>query len=80
MSKGKVAPAFTMMDEDGKTYQLSDFRGKYVLMDIWATTCGPCIKAMPGLIETSKQYENYDHIVIMSFAFECRSGGMGLNF
>lgn len=77
LSKGKVAPAFTVMDEDGKTYQLSDFRGKYVLMDIWATTCGPCIKAMPGLIETSKQYENYDHIRYHVFCFECRSGGMG---
>lgn len=68
LSKGKPAPDFNMMDENGKTYRLSDFRGKYVLMDIWSTTCGPCVKAMPDLIETADRYKRYENIVIMSLA------------
>ena len=68
LSKGQPAPDFNMMDENGRTYRLSDFRGKYVLMDIWSTTCGPCVKAMPVLIETANRYKKYENVVIMTMA------------
>lgn len=42
-------PDFSLPDMDGKTVKLSDFRGKLVLVNIWATWCAPCVKEFPSL-------------------------------
>jgi thiol-disulfide isomerase/thioredoxin len=55
-AKGKQAPDFTLQDLDGKPVKLSDFRGKAVLLNFWATFCGPCKVEMPWLVELQKQY------------------------
>jgi thiol-disulfide isomerase/thioredoxin len=55
-AKGKVAPDFTLQDLDGKPVKLSDYRGKAVLLNFWATFCGPCKVEMPWLVELQKQY------------------------
>ena len=42
---------------DGKTFRLSDFKDKTVVLDIWATWCGPCRMDVPHLVEMAKEYE-----------------------
>jgi thiol-disulfide isomerase/thioredoxin len=50
------APDFALESLDGKTTHLSDFRGKTVLLNFWATWCGPCKIEMPWFVDFQKQY------------------------
>jgi peroxiredoxin len=54
--KGAMAPDFTLQSLDGKTVHLSDYRGKAVLLNFWATWCAPCKIEMPWFVELQKQY------------------------
>jgi thiol-disulfide isomerase/thioredoxin len=54
--KGKLAPAFTLADIDGKKVSLSDFKGHPLLINYWGTYCAPCKIEMPWLQEFSKKY------------------------
>lgn len=47
-----------LMALDGKTFKLSDFRGKVVVINLWATWCGYCKKEMPDLVELNEQYKD----------------------
>jgi len=51
------APDFTLKSNSGKNLQLSDFRGQIVLINFWATWCGPCRQEMPKLNEIHKRYQ-----------------------
>lgn len=51
-----IAPDFTLQSIDGKTVRLSDFRGKAVVLNFWATWCGPCKIEMPWFVDLQKQY------------------------
>jgi thiol-disulfide isomerase/thioredoxin len=53
---GKPAPDFALQSLDGKTVHLSDFRGKAVLLNFWATWCEPCKIEMPWFVELQKEY------------------------
>ena len=61
---GSPAPDFTLIDTDGNEAKLADFRGKVVLIDFWATWCGPCIQAMPHIQAISDIYKERDVIVL----------------
>jgi len=50
------APGFELRDLQGKTVRLSDFKGKVVLLNFWATWCPPCRAEIPDLISLQKQY------------------------
>jgi peroxiredoxin len=54
--QGKAAPDFELKALDGKVTRLSDFRGKAVLLNFWATWCQPCKIEMPWFAELQKQY------------------------
>ena len=51
----RAAPAFSLKDLSGQTVSLSDYQGKVVLLDFWATFCSPCLKAMPKLQKLHEQ-------------------------
>src|SRR6266508_2534378 len=52
----KRAPDFELKDSQGKLVRLSDFKGKVVLLDFWATWCGPCKAAIPWFNEFEQKY------------------------
>ena len=54
--RGKVAPGFTLVDLDGKKVSLSDYKGRPVLVNFWATWCGPCKIEMPWFEDLRTQY------------------------
>jgi thiol-disulfide isomerase/thioredoxin len=56
LGKSTQAPNFTLESLDGKNVSLSDLRGKAVLLNFWATWCGPCKIETPWLVELQKEY------------------------
>ncbi len=61
---GKTAPDFALADTNNNKVSLSSFRGKYVLLDFWASWCPLCRQANPGLIKTYNQYKNRNFTVL----------------
>lgn len=62
--RGQLAPDFELKALDGRTIRLSDYRGKAVLLNFWATYCGPCKIEMPWIDELQKQYAAQGLVVI----------------
>jgi len=65
LSAGKPAPDFIASTPDGKSFKLSDLRGKVVYIDIWATWCGPCRAEFPYTKDIKKHYKNNNDIVFL---------------
>ncbi len=52
----EYAPAFTLNSIEGNNISLSDLKGKYLFVDIWATWCGPCLQQLPAMKELEQKY------------------------
>jgi len=65
---GKVlvgpAPNFTLEDIAGKSVSLSDVKGKVVIVDFWATWCGPCLMSIPELVDLQDKYKTKGLVVV----------------
>ena len=58
----KPAPAFTLEDFEGKKVSLADLKGKTVVIDFWATWCGPCIMSFPGMKKAVDKYSDNENV------------------
>ena len=67
-SENKAIQAFdfTAMDKDGKAVKLSDFKGKKVYINMWASWCGPCMREIPELEKTYQKLKNNKDVVFLS--------------
>lgn len=63
----KATPSLRVTTVDGKTFDLADQRGKWTVVNFWATWCGPCLKEMPELSALDAMRE---HIVVVGLAYE----------
>jgi peroxiredoxin len=61
---GHIAPNFNLLDSTGKIIKLSDYRGKIVLLDFWASWCQPCRKENPNILKIHQEYQSKGLIII----------------
>jgi len=61
---GKTAPEISLPDTEGRTVKLSSFRGKYVLVDFWASWCGPCRNENPNVVQAFNQFKNKNFTIL----------------
>jgi thiol-disulfide isomerase/thioredoxin len=69
---GKMAKEFTTIDLNGNSVSLSNFKGRYVLLDFWATWCVPCRQSTPHIIELFKKYHNQGLDIIGIAEDDCK--------
>ena len=64
----EAAPNFVLTSTDGKNIKLSDFKGKVVIVDFWATWCAPCRKGIPDLVDIQNEFK--DNVVVIGISLD----------
>ncbi len=67
---GKYAPDFTGKKADGTIVNLSDFKGRVVYVDVWATWCGPCVEEIPDAIKLQEAFKGNDEIIFLNVSID----------
>ncbi len=70
LEAGNPSPDFKFKDKSGKTYQLSDFKDKYIYIDVWATWCGPCLGEIPALKKLTDTLASKDIVFVSICVFD----------
>ena len=70
VAKGKKCPDFTFNDMSGKQHHISEFFGKVLYLDYWATWCHPCVWEIPYFEKLYQEYKNDDRIQFISFSLD----------
>lgn len=72
LKEGAPAPDISGFTPEGKELSLSDFKGKYVFIDFWASWCAPCRREIPHLKEALAYSENSDNLVVFSYSIDSK--------
>ncbi len=72
------ALAFTMTDSQGKTHRLADYKGKWVLVNFWATWCPPCLEEIPDLNALHEEKKN--NLVVIGVAMDYKDPRQVLDY
>lgn len=70
IEKNKPMPHFKVESIDGTPISIDDFKGKYLVINWWQTTCAPCIKEMPGLNEMVEKYQSNNDVEFIAIAWD----------
>ncbi len=68
--RGEPAPDFELLDTSGKKYTLTDFKGKVVYLDIWASWCKPCIEQFPAAQKLGEKYKDEDRLIFLTVSVD----------
>ena len=74
---GAQAEGFALKDATGKVHKLSDYKGKWVLVNFWATWCPPCLEEMPDLVAL---YEERKDVMVLGIAMDYKNPKTVLEF
>jgi peroxiredoxin len=67
---GKQVPDFSLPDADGRPVSLASYRGKYVLVDFWASWCGPCRAENPNVVKAHNEFKNKKNFAILGVSLD----------
>lgn len=70
LEASKPVPAFAFTDMDGKSHEITDFKGKIVILNFWATWCAPCIVEFPALLDAAQAHKKDVVLIALSSDIE----------